>query len=165
MSIFPKKVSSRFIFFPGIFLAVMLEHTIFGLAMFRGQVPSLTLLFLCLSLFFSTGPFWPWYFKILVTGFLVEMTSSTIPGFKLVLIFFCGMILKRLLVFINQKTPIVFLCFFSIFFLIVEGIPLIICFLLKRPISFSLYAFGARFIYSLFLAVPLSYTYDRFFKN
>jgi len=165
MPIFPKKVSPLFIFLPGIFLAAILEHTIFGSAMFRGQAPSLTLLFLCLSLFFTTKSFWLWCFKIFVAGFLIEMTSSTIPGFKLVLIFFCGMVFERVLAFINHKTPIVFLCFFSIFFLIVEGLPLIICFLLERPISFSSYAFGARFIYSILLAVFSSYAYDRFFKN
>ena len=165
MSIFPKKVRPFFVFLPGIFLVAILEHTIFGAAMFRGQVPSLTLLFLCLSLFFTTGSFWLWYFKIFVAGFLIEMTSGTIPGFKLALIFFCGMIFERLLAFINQNTPIVFLCFFSIFFLIVEGTPLIICFLLECPISFSSYVFGARFIYSIFLAALSSYTYDRFFKD
>ena len=165
MPIFPKKVSPPFIFLPGIFLAAILEHTIFGSAMFRGQAPSLTLLFLCLSLFSTTKSFWLWCFKIFVAGFLIEMTSGAIPGFKLALIFFCGMIFQRFLAFINQKTPIVFLCFFSTFFLIVEGAPLIIYFLLEYPTSFSSYAFGARFIYSILLAVLSSYIYDRFFKD
>lgn len=165
---FLKKISPLLVFLLGACLALIFEHTIFGSVALRGQVPSLVLLFLCLSLFYTAGSFWFWCFRIFTAGFLIEMTGSTLPGLKLALVFFCGMAFKYLLTLVSRRSVILFVCLFSTLFLVVEGIPLAVCLLLEHAASLSLYAFyalGVRLVYSILLAVSLSYVYARFFRD